>query len=44
MVYNKLDNLKIIASLDQNTTGQLILQAMPVTDSDIGDFVKFINN
>ena len=44
MVHNNLDNLKIIASLDQNISGQLILQAMPVTDNDIGDFIKFINN
>lgn len=44
MVHNNLDTFKIIASLDQNIQGQLILQAMPVTDSDIGDFIKFINN
>lgn len=44
MVHNNLDTFKLIASLDQNIQGQLILQAMPVTDSDIGDFVKFINN
>lgn len=44
MVHNNLDTFKIIASLDQNIQGQLILQAMPVTDDDIGDFIKFINN
>jgi hypothetical protein len=44
LVHNKgLEQVKIIASLRQKTSGQVTLQAMPVPDESLGEFISFIN-
>lgn len=44
MIHNhNLDHLKVVASLSQKHSGQLMLQGMPVPDDSLPDFIKFIN-
>jgi hypothetical protein len=44
MIHNSnLDHLKVVASLNQKSSGELMMQGMPVPDDSIGDFIKFIN-